>query len=167
MPELNEAQQQALKAISSRLDAASPAERSRPLLLYGIPGSGKTEVYMRAIEEALDRGGTAIVLVPEISLTHQTVKRFRRRFGDGVGVLHSGLTPGERYDEYMRLRAGDAKVVIGPRSALFAPLENLKLIVIDEENDSSYKQESEPRYDARRTALKRARQLALVPYVMD
>ncbi|MFA5809886.1 MAG: primosomal protein N', partial [Thermoleophilia bacterium] len=120
-------------------------------------GAGKTEVYLRTIEEAMARGGSAIVLVPEISLTHQAVKRFRRRFGEKVGIIHSGLSPGERYDEYMRIRSGEVGVVIGPRSALFAPLPNLRLIVIDEENDSSFKQENDPRYDARRTAMERAR----------
>lgn len=156
-PLLNEAQQRALAAVVARLDSESPRGRSRPLLLQGVPGSGKTEVYMRAIEAVLSRGGTAIVLVPEISLTHQAVRRFRRRFGDKVGILHSALGPGEKYDEYMRIRSGELKVVIGPRSALFAPLPALGLIVVDEENDGSFKQESDPRYDARRVARERAR----------
>ncbi|MHB0867001.1 MAG: replication restart helicase PriA [Thermoleophilia bacterium] len=154
---LNPPQEQALAAIVSRLDASDPVERARPLLIEGVAGAGKTEVYLRAIEAAVARGGRAIVLVPEISLTHQAVKRFRRRFGERIGVLHSGLGLGERYDEYARIRAGAVDVVIGPRSALFAPIPDLRLIVIDEENDSSFKQESEPRYDARRTALQRAR----------
>ncbi|MHB1390884.1 MAG: replication restart helicase PriA [Thermoleophilia bacterium] len=154
---LNLPQERALAAIVSRLDAADPAERARPILIEGVAGAGKTEVYLRAIEAAIAQGGRAIVLVPEISLTHQAVKRFRRRFGERIGVLHSGLGLGERYDEYARIRAGAVDVVIGPRSALFAPIPDLKLIVIDEENDSSFKQESEPRYDARRTALERAR----------
>lgn len=154
---LNADQQQALDAIISRMDDEDPASRSRPVLLAGVAGAGKTEVYLRAIEAAVGAGGGAIVLVPEISLTHQAVKRFRRRFGDRVGVIHSGLSLGERYDEYCRIRDGEVDVVIGPRSALFAPLPRLKLIVIDEENDSSFKQESDPRYDARRVALERAR----------
>lgn len=154
---LNPPQQRALEAIVSRLDAADPQERARPILIEGVAGAGKTEVYLRAIEAVIARGGAAIVLVPEISLTHQAVKRFRRRFGERIGVLHSGLGLGERYDEYARIRSGAVDVVIGPRSALFAPIPDLKLIVIDEENDSSFKQESEPRYDARRTALQRAR----------
>lgn len=154
---LNRAQEQALAAIVKRMDQKAASDRSRPLLLQGIPGSGKTEVYIRAIEAAVGRGGSAIVLIPEISLTHQAVRRFRRRFGERVGIIHSALTPGERYDEYMRVRSGEVSVVVGPRSALFAPLPNLRLIVVDEENDSSFKQESDPRYDARRVALERAR----------
>lgn len=154
--ELNDAQLAAFDAIVARMDSEEPV-RSRQILLMGVAGAGKTEVYLRSIEEAMARGGSAIVLVPEISLTHQAVKRFRRRFGEKVGIVHSGLSPGERYDEYMRIRSGDVGVVIGPRSALFAPLPNLRLIVIDEENDSSFKQENDPRYDARRTAIERAR----------
>lgn len=154
---LNEAQQQALDAIVARLDAGASSGRSRPILLAGVAGAGKTEVYLCAIEAAVARGHQAIVLVPEISLTNQAVKRFRRRFGDRVGVLHSGLSAGERYDEYSRIRAGDVDVVIGPRSALFSPLPDLGIIVIDEENDGSFKQENDPRYDARRVALERTR----------
>lgn len=154
---LNKGQEQALAAITGRLDAADPTERSRPILVQGVAGAGKTEVYLRAIEAVTARGGGAIVLVPEISLTHQAVKRFRRRFGSSVGVLHSGLSLGERYDQYLRISNSDASVVIGPRSALFAPVPHLSLIIIDEENDASFKQENEPRYGARRVALERAR----------
>jgi primosomal protein N' (replication factor Y) len=154
---LNDDQQRALEAIVSRLDTDDPALRRRPILLEGVAGAGKTEVYLRAIEAVAGRGLSAIVLVPEISLTHQAVKRFRRRFGDRTGILHSGLSAGERYDEYMRIRSGEVDVVIGPRSALYAPLPDLGLIVVDEENDGSYKQENDPRYDARRVALERAR----------
>lgn len=154
---LNSAQEQALAAIVARLGADEPAWRARPILLEGVAGAGKTEVYLCAIEAVVAAGGRAIVLVPEISLTHQAVKRFHRRFGDRVGVLHSGLSLGERYDEFMRIRRGEVDVVIGPRSALFAPVPDLKLIIIDEENDGSYKQENDPRYDARMVALKRAR----------
>ncbi len=154
---LNEDQRRALDAIVGRLDSSPDEGRHRPVLLEGVAGAGKTEVYLCAIEAAAALGRTAIVLVPEISLTHQAVKRFRRRFGDAIGILHSGLSSGERHDEYMRIRSGEVKVVIGPRSALFAPLPDLGLIVLDEENDGSYKQENDPRYDARRVALERAR----------
>lgn len=154
---LNEDQQEALDAIVARLDNEDLRQRSRPVLLEGVAGAGKTEVYLCAIEAGVARGRKAIVLVPEISLTHQAVKRFRRRFGDRIGILHSGLSIGERYDEYSRIRSGEVEVVIGPRSALFAPLPKLGLIVIDEENDGSFKQENDPRYDARRVGLERAR----------
>lgn len=155
--ELNDDQQQALTAIVTRMADDQYRRRSRPILLLGVAGAGKTEVYLRAIEEAVGSGGSAIVLVPEISLTLQAVKRFRRRFGERVGVIHSGLSRGERYDEYRRIRNAEVDVVIGPRSALFSPLPDLRLIVVDEENDSSFKQENDPRYDARRVALERAR----------
>jgi primosomal protein N' (replication factor Y) (superfamily II helicase) len=133
---------------------ATPAPE--PLLLHGVTGSGKTEVYLRAVEEVLARGQTAIVLVPEIGLTPQTAGRFVERFGDTVAVLHSQLTTRERYDEWARLRGGAARVAVGPRSAVFAPLENVGLIVVDEEHDGSYKQEGDPRYDARTVAERRA-----------
>ncbi|RJQ47912.1 MAG: primosomal protein N' [Gaiellales bacterium] len=155
--ELNDDQRQACEAIIARMREEDGSARSRPILLQGVAGAGKTEVYLQAIEAAVAEGGGAIVLVPEISLTHQAVKRFRRRFGERVGVIHSGLSPGERYDEYRRIRAGEVDVVIGPRSALLSPLPSLRLIVVDEENDGSFKQESDPRYDARRVALERAR----------
>ncbi len=154
---LNQAQQEALGAIEARLDAHGTAAGSCPLLLRGVPGAGKTEVYIRAMEAAISRGGQAIMLVPEISLTHQAVNRLQKRFGTRVGIYHSALAAGERYDEYARIRSGEVDVVIGPRSALFAPLPDLKLIVVDEENDASFKQENEPHYDARRAALERAR----------
>ncbi len=125
-------------------------------LLHGATGSGKTEVYVRACAAALARGRGAIVLVPEIALTPQTVGRFRARLGDQVAVLHSGLSPAERRDERERLRDGSARVVVGARSAVFAPLANVGLICVDEEHDASYKQESDPRYDARTVAAKRA-----------
>ena len=130
---------------------------SQPLLLHGVTGSGKTEVYLRAVESALARGRSAIVLIPEIALAPQTTHRFADRFGDTVAVLHSRLTARERYDEWARLRAGEARVCVGPRSAVFAPLDDLGLIVIDEEHDPSYKQEGDPRYDARLVAERRAR----------
>lgn len=154
---LNDEQQEAFAAIVARIGEVDPRRRARPVLLQGVAGAGKTEVYLRVIEDVVSNGGRAIVLVPEISLTHQAVKRFRRRFGERVGVIHSGLSLGERYDEYRRIHDGEVDVVIGPRSALFSPLPDLKLIVVDEENDTSFKQESDPRYDARRVALERAR----------
>jgi primosomal protein N' (replication factor Y) len=142
---LSEGQSAALKAI----DSAAPGSA---VLLHGVTGSGKTEVYLRAIERAVSSGGTAIVLVPEISLTPQTVGRFRSRFGDRVAVLHSRLSAGERFDQWDRARAREASVVVGPRSALFAPVADLRLVVIDEEHESSYKQGSAPRYHARDVA---------------
>ena len=137
---------------NASLTTIAAAAPGAVVLLEGVTGSGKTEVYMRAIERVTDSGQTAIVLVPEISLTPQTVGRFRSRFGEAIAVLHSRLTPGERYDQWDRVRSGEATVVIGPRSALFAPLPNLGLVVIDEEHDSSYKQGSAPRYHARAVA---------------
>ncbi|MBR1870843.1 MAG: primosomal protein N', partial [Kiritimatiellae bacterium] len=131
------------------------AEDRAPVLLFGVTGSGKTEVYLQAIAEELARGRGAIVLVPEISLTPQTVRRFASRFGDKVAVLHSALSDGERFDEWHRIRKGEARVVVGPRSAVFAPVADLGLIVVDEEHDSSYKQEETPRYNARDVAVMR------------
>ena len=125
------------------------------LLLHGVTGSGKTEVYRQAIAAQLEKGRGAIVLVPEIALTPQTVQRFASRFGDRVAVLHSALSDGERYDEWHRIRRGDAHVVVGPRSAVFAPVANLGLIVVDEEHEPSYKQEDNPRYNARDVAVLR------------
>jgi len=127
-----------------------------PYLLYGPTGSGKTEVYLQAIAEMLERGFGAIVLVPEIALAPQTVGRVRARFGDRVAILHSGLTDAERRDERERIMAGEARIVVGARSAVFAPVRGLGLIVVDEEHDASYKQDSDPRYDARTVAAKRA-----------
>ena len=121
-----------------------------------MTGSGKTEVYLRAAAAALERGEGVIVLVPEIALTPQTVGRFQARFGDTVALLHSALGEGERYDEWRRLRTGEARIAVGPRSAVFAPVRDLGLIVVDEEHDASYKHEGDPRYDARHVA-RRAR----------
>ena len=146
--------------VSESGGASAPGLRNagapRPLLLFGVTGSGKTEVYLQAIAAALERGLGAIVLVPEISLTPQTVQRFASRFGDRIAVLHSALSNGERYDEWQRIRKGEARVVVGPRSAIFAPIEHLGLIVVDEEHEPSYKQEESPRYNARDLAVMRA-----------
>ena len=138
-------------------ERGGPGARSpRPLLLFGVTGSGKTEVYLQAIAAALERGLGAIVLVPEISLTPQTVQRFASRFGASIAVLHSALSNGERFDEWQRIRRGEARVVVGPRSAIFAPVQRLGLIVVDEEHEPSYKQEETPRYNARDAAVMRA-----------
>lgn len=134
------------------LDAIEHAAAGEVVLLQGVTGSGKTEVYLRAIESVLESGRAAIVLVPEISLTPQTVGRFRARFGESVGVLHSRLGAGERRDEWDRIAMGQARVVVGARSALFAPVSSLGLIIIDEEHSHSYKQGQAPRYDARDVA---------------
>ncbi len=127
-----------------------------------MTGSGKTEVYLESAREALARGRGAIVLVPEIALTPQTMDRFRRRFGDSVALLHSRMPAGARYDEWRRLRSGKARICVGPRSAVFAPVADPGLIVIDEEHDSSYKQEGDPRYDAREVARRRATEAGAV-----
>jgi primosomal protein N' (replication factor Y) len=137
-------------------DGRVPGPPAR-FLLHGVTGSGKTEVYLQAVQATLDAGRGAIVLVPEIGLTPQTLARFQERFGDVVAVLHSALGQGERYDEWARLRSGEARVCVGPRSAVFAPLRDVGLIVVDEEHDSSYKHEGDPRYDARTVAAERAR----------
>jgi primosomal protein N' (replication factor Y) len=136
--------------------AAIEAEPGGRFLLDGVTGSGKTEVYLAAVAATLARGRGAIVLVPEIGLTPQTVSRFRSRFGDRVALLHSQLSDGERADEWRRLRSGAARICVGPRSAVFAPVRELGLIVVDEEHDPSYKQEGDPRYDARDVARRRA-----------
>jgi primosomal protein N' (replication factor Y) (superfamily II helicase) len=153
-PQLLPEQEEAVAALVSALDGE--AEAARRVLLHGVTGSGKTEVYLAAVEAALARGRGAIVLVPEIGLAPQAVARFRARLGDRFAVLHSALSAGERYDEWRRLRSGEASVCVGPRSAVFAPVRDLGLIVIDEEHDPSYKQEGDPTYDARAVARKRA-----------
>jgi primosomal protein N' (replication factor Y) len=149
---LSDSQNRAVDRIAQALDAGSGGN----LLLYGATGSGKTEVYLQVCAAALERGLGAIVLVPEIGLTPQAVGRFRARFGERVALLHSGLTEAERRDERRRIADGEARVVVGARSAIFAPVRALGLICVDEEHDPSYKQESDPRYDARTVAAKRA-----------
>ncbi|MFN8173619.1 MAG: primosomal protein N' [Solirubrobacteraceae bacterium] len=153
-PELTPAQRAALEPVLAAL--AGPRGAAPSFLLHGVTGSGKTEVYMRAVAAALSAGRGAIVLVPEIALTPQTTARFGERFGDVVAVLHSGLALGERHDEWRRLAAGEARIAIGPRSAAFAPVRDLGLVVVDEEHDPSYKHEGDPRYDARSVAGRRA-----------
>ncbi len=139
-----------------RINLAIEKERTEVFLLQGVTGSGKTEVYLRTIESVLNKGKTAIALVPEIALTPQTVSRFRARFGNSVAVLHSGLGAGERYDQWRRIENGTYRVVVGARSALWAPIRNLGLIVIDEEHENTYKQDRSPRYHAREVAIERA-----------
>ena len=146
--------------LSCILEATNEPARAKPLLLHGVTGSGKTEVYLQAIAATISSGKTALILVPEISLTPQTVARFKRRFAEiqqKVAVLHSHLSGGERFDEWHKIVEGNAKIVIGARSALFAPLQNLGLIVVDEEHEGSYKQDTAPRYHARDVAVVRAK----------
>src|SRR5450631_465595 len=151
-PELTADQQ----AVLEPLIGALTARRAEQRLLHGVTGSGKTEIYLRAAAAALSQGRGAIVLVPEIALTPQIVGRFIERFGETVAVLHSRMTPAQRYAEWRRLREGEARVCVGPRSAVFAPIDDLGLIVVDEEHDASYKHEGDPRYDARDVAAERA-----------
>lgn len=146
---LNQEQRVAFGAISQAIRSGG---HSKPFLLEGVTGSGKTEVYLQAIAAALDIHKTALMLVPEISLTPQMVRQLRGRFGAKVAILHSSLSQGERYDEWRRIMNGAAQVVVGARSAIFAPLKNLGLIIIDEEHEPNYKQEDSPRYQARRVA---------------
>jgi primosomal protein N' (replication factor Y) len=153
-PPLSDEQQQALE----RIREAIRSRRAERFLLHGVTGSGKTEVYLQAVDAVLAAGRSAIVLVPEIALTPQVLGRFEARFGDRIAVLHSALSDGERYDEWQRLVRGEAHVCIGPRSAVFAPLERIGLIVVDEEHEGSYKHEGDPRYDARTVAQQRAEQ---------
>lgn len=151
-PTLTVEQQSALNVMAPALDNGNGA-----FLLHGVTGSGKTEVYLAMVRQVLDRGGTAIILVPEIALTPQMVGWFRDRFGPQTAVLHSRLTDGQRCDEWRRIRFGDARVVIGARSAVFAPVEHLGLIVIDEEHEQTYLSDRHPQYDARRVAQSRCK----------
>ncbi|MFC5703433.1 primosomal protein N' [Cohnella faecalis] len=150
---LTPAQATALEPIASAIDAKD----RKVFLLHGVTGSGKTEIYLQAIQQALSLGREAIVLVPEIALTPQMVERFKSRFGARVAVLHSRLSQGERFDEWRKIREGRAQVAVGARSAVFAPFSNIGLIVIDEEHETSYKQEESPKYHARDVAIERAR----------
>lgn len=156
-PEPNSAQQTAIDGLLNGLSSRT----FFPALLYGTTGSGKTEVYLRVIGEVVRQGRQALVLVPEIALTPVTADRFRSRFGDRVALLHSGLSPGERLDQWHRIKRGMADIVVGARSAVFAPLPRLGLIVVDEEHDASYKQQDEPRYHARDVALTRGQMLGI------
>ncbi|MDU5752164.1 MAG: primosomal protein N' [Enterococcus faecalis] len=149
---LNAEQQVAVETILQSVQE----QQSQTYLLEGITGSGKTEVYLQVIAEVLNQGKTAIMLVPEISLTPQMVQRFKSRFGEHVAVMHSGLSQGEKYDEWRKIERGEAEVVVGARSALFAPIENIGVIIIDEEHEASYKQEETPRYHARDLAIWRS-----------
>lgn len=149
---LSQLQKQAVEQILAEWEKPEP----RPVLIHGVTGSGKTEVYMELIDRVLKEGRQAIVLIPEIALTYQTVRRFYGRFGDKVSVINSRLSQGERYDQFKRAKQGKLQVMVGPRSALFTPFGNLGLIVIDEEHESSYKSENSPRYHARETAIHRA-----------
>ena len=147
--DLSEEQRRALDAI------IAPDARDTLFYLYGITGSGKTEVFLRAAQAMLNEGKSVIYLVPEISLTHQTARAIGKRFGTQAATIHSGMSPAARLSEWMRIRRGEATIVVGPRSAVFAPVKNLGLIIIDEEQDGSYKSGSAPRYHARQTAMKR------------
>lgn len=152
--ELNDEQAEALDVISNSLNA----EKTKPILLHGITGSGKTEVYLQATREALDLGKNVIILLPEIALAPQTVRRFKARFSDipdEIAVQHSHLSQGERFDEWQRIRAGKARIIIGARSAIFAPVRNIGLIIVDEEHEPAYKQENVPKYHARDLAVVR------------
>lgn len=148
---LSQSQELAVRAIKEEWRK----EASRPVLLYGVTGSGKTQVYMELVENVIQEGKQAIVLIPEIALTYQTVRRFFGRFGDRVSVINSRLSQGERYDQFRRAKTGELQIMVGPRSALFTPFGNLGLIIIDEEHEASYKSENSPRYHARETAIKR------------
>ena len=150
---LNAMQQAVVDRVTSDMDKGE----AKTYLLKGVTGSGKTEVYMELIADTIARGKQAIVLIPEIALTYQTVMRFYNRFGNRVSIMNSRLSQGERYDQYLRAKNGDIDIMIGPRSALFAPFLNLGLIIIDEEHENSYKSETVPRYHARETAIERAR----------
>lgn len=157
-PPWNDEQAGALEVIGGALALGE----YRGILVHGVTGSGKTEVYLEAIRQVTEAGRQALVLVPEIALTPQLAGRFRARFGERVAVLHSGLSVGERYDQWRRIRRGDTPIALGARSAVFAPLDRLGIVVVDEEHDPSYKQDDGPRYDGRNLALVRARDAGAV-----
>lgn len=152
LSDLTEAQQKVLRQIQEEWQQENP----RPVLIHGVTGSGKTQVYMKLIEQVTAEGKQVIVLIPEISLTYQTVRRFYGWFGDKVSVLNSRLSMGERYDQFRRAKRGEIQIMVGPRSALFTPFSNLGLIIIDEEHEQTYKSENSPRYHAREVAVQRA-----------
>ncbi|MFQ6841307.1 MAG: primosomal protein N', partial [Agathobaculum sp.] len=153
-PVLSAAQQEVYDGIAALMDEDAP----RAALLFGVTGSGKTQVYLKLIEKALGQGKSAIVLVPEIGLTPQVLRQFAAQFGDEVAVMHSALSVGERYDSFKKVKSGRARVVIGTRSAVFAPVENLGVLIIDEEQDGAYRSEQSPRYHARDVAKYRVAQ---------
>ena len=152
LSDLTEAQQKVLRQIQEEWQQENP----RPVLIHGVTGSGKTQVYMKLIEQVTAEGKQVIVLIPEISLTYQTVRRFYGWFGNKVSVLNSRLSMGERYDQFRRAKLGEIQIMVGPRSALFTPFSNLGLIIIDEEHEQTYKSENSPRYHAREVAVQRA-----------
>ena len=149
---LNQGQEEAVSSILSEWES-----ENRPVLIHGVTGSGKTEIYMKLIEKVIENGQQVIVLIPEISLTYQTIRRFGSRFGGKVSILNSKLTPAERYDQFVRAKQGKISIMVGPRSAVFTPFTNLGMIIMDEEHEPAYKSESTPRYHARETAIERAR----------
>jgi len=160
IPKLNPDQESVVQLLTAAFAESRKDQERQPFLLHGVTGSGKTEVYLRALALVLEQGKSALVLVPEIALTPQTVERFRSRFdqsGAGIAVLHSHLSDGERREEWMRLQRGEARIAIGARSAIFAPLVKLGLIIVDEEHENTYKQEETPRYHARDVAVMRAK----------
>jgi primosomal protein N' (replication factor Y) len=153
-PELTRDQE----AVLSKILKGIHSKRFSPFLIHGVTGSGKTEIYLRSIEEVLNQGRESIVLVPEISLTPQLLSRFKDRFGENLALLHSGLGNGERYDQWRKIWKGEVKIALGARSAIFAPFKNLGMIIVDEEHDPSYKQEEKLKYHARDLAVVRAKQ---------
>jgi len=155
-PVLSPDQTRVLASVLAAIQAGAAPQRGGSFLLHGVTGSGKTEIYLRAVEATLTAGRAAIVLVPEIALTPQALQRFEARFGEVIAVMHSALGQGARHDEWLRLRRGEARVCVGPRSAVFAPLRDVGLIIVDEEHEASYKSDSDPRYDARTIAQRRA-----------
>lgn len=150
--ELTEEQAEAIKPVMASIEN----QEDNIFLLHGVTGSGKTEIYLQSIQHVISKGQEAIVLVPEISLTPQMVRRFKGRFGSSVAVMHSGLSAGEKYDEWRKIQQKQVQVVVGARSAIFAPFSNIGIIIIDEEHETTYKQEDQPRYHARDVAIERA-----------